>query len=70
MFFDKLLMTCMFYIQFAKFIVDTSNTILTNTFKYNYDSIEITNMWASKYEKGHYHALILMQTMYCRVFIT
>lgn len=42
--------------QFAKFIIDTSNTILTDTFKYTYDSIEITNMWASKYEKGHYHA--------------
>ena len=42
--------------QFAKFILDTTNTILTDTFKYTYDSIEITNMWASKYEKGHYHA--------------
>ena len=42
--------------QFARFIIDTSNTILTDTFKYTYDSIEITNMWASKYEKGHYHA--------------
>ena len=41
--------------QFARFILDTTNTILTDTFKYTYDSIEITNMWASKYEKGHYH---------------
>jgi uncharacterized protein (TIGR02466 family) len=42
--------------QFARFIIDTSNTILTDTFKYIYDSIEITNMWASKYEKGQTHA--------------
>ena len=42
--------------QFARFIIDTSNTILTDTFKYIYESIEITNMWASKYEKGQTHA--------------
>ena len=42
--------------QFAKFIIDISNTILTNTFKYSYDSIEITNMWANKLIKGQSHA--------------
>ena len=41
--------------QFAKFIIDTSNTILTDTFKYSYDSIEITNMWANKLTKGQAH---------------
>ena len=42
--------------QFTKFILDTSDTILTDTLRYSYDSIEITNMWANKLVKGQAHA--------------
>ena len=42
--------------DFTRFILEVSDNILTHTYKYSYDNIEITNMWANKLERGQTHA--------------
>lgn len=42
--------------QFAKHILEVSNNILTEIYRYRYSNIEITSMWANKLLKGETHA--------------
>jgi uncharacterized protein (TIGR02466 family) len=41
--------------NFTRNIFDIANKILRETFKYEYDSLEITSMWANQLSKGEIH---------------